>query len=75
MKIYDEIFGWFVYTVVQLALLSLSWVARGYSGDLHYDRPRNLPSQSAWAFVYLYSEGLHRILCGLAKFTFLFTYV
>ena len=23
-KIYDEIFGWFVYTVVQLALLSLS---------------------------------------------------
>ena len=23
-KIYDEIFGWFLYTVVQLALLSLS---------------------------------------------------
>ena len=23
-KIYDEMFGWFVYTVVQLALLSLS---------------------------------------------------
>ena len=31
------------------------------------------PLQSTWAFVYLYSEGLHRILCGLAKFTFLFT--
>ena len=33
------------------------------------------PLHSAWAFMYLYSEGLYRILRGLAKFTFLFTYV
>ena len=28
------------------------------------------PLHSAWAFMYLYSEGLHRILRRLAKFTF-----
>ena len=50
-------------------------LARGCSEELHYDRLAiSLPLRLSF-YMYLYSEGLYRILRGLAKFTFLFTYV
>ena len=65
-----------VETKVSMVSLSLFLILRSprlLRGSPLRSAPQS-PLQSAWAFVYLYSEGLHRILCGLAKFTFLFTY-